>query len=129
MLAVGHDGRDLSAFGGDLVLRLGQSARVDAAIGAPMAAMERDGDGSFVQEAVEADQSAVRIRENEIRHLLAGLRRVLADLMLFQPRDETIDRGLKMRPQPPHRVGEGLQPLGQGRVHVAALDEGFVELL
>ena len=49
VLAVGHDGGDLAAFGGDLVLRLGQSARVDAAIGAPMAAMEGDGDGSFLQ--------------------------------------------------------------------------------
>ncbi len=48
-----------------------------------MAAMEGDGDRAFVQEAVETDQPAVRIRENEIRHLLPGLRRVLADLMLF----------------------------------------------
>jgi hypothetical protein len=54
---------------------------------------------------------------------------VLADLMLFQPRDETVDGGLKMRPEPPHSIGEGLQPLGQGRLHVAALEEGFVELL
>ena len=60
MLAVGHDRRDLSALGGDLVLRLGQSAGVDAAVGAPMAAMEGDGHGSFVQEAIEADQPAVR---------------------------------------------------------------------
>ncbi len=34
-----------------------------------------------------------------------------------------------MRAELPHRVGEGLQPLSQRRVHVAAPNEGLFEQL
>ena len=85
--------------------------------------------GPFFKQAVEADQLAAFVGQNEIRHHLAGLRRVLADVVLPQPVHEVIDGILKMRTEPPHRIGEGLQSLGQGRVHVPALDEGLFEQL
>jgi hypothetical protein len=129
MLAVGDDGGDLAAFRRDLILRLGQSPRVDPAVRAPMAAMERDGDGSLLQQPVEAHELTGLIGQYKIRHRLARLRRIFADIVLLQPRYEVIDRDLKMGTEPPNRIGEGLQSLGQRRVHVPALDEGVVKLL
>jgi len=49
--------------------------------------------------------------------------------VLSQPINQMIDGILKLRAEPPHRIGKGLQPLGQRRVHVAALDEGLFEQL
>jgi len=69
------------------------------------------------------------IRQNEIRHRLTGLWRIFADVVLPQPRYEVIDRDLKVGTEPSNRIGEGLQSLGQGRVHVPALDKGVVKLL
>ena len=129
MLTVGHDGGDLPAFGRDLILRLGQSARVDPAVRAPMPAMERHRDGSILQQRVETDELAGFVRENEVRHPLARLRRVLADIVLPQAINQTIDRGLELRAELAHGLGEGLQTLGKRRVHVAALDEGLFEEL
>ena len=73
-----------------------------------MAAMESDGDRPLVEERVEADEASCLIGQNEQRHGLAGLRRGLADALLFQSRDEAIDGLLEMRAETSHRVGEGL---------------------
>jgi hypothetical protein len=94
-----------------------------------MAAMERDGDGSLLQQPVEAHELTGLIGQNKIRHRLARLRRIFADIVLPQPRHEVIYRDLKMGTEPPNRIGKGLQSLGQRRVHVPALDEGVVKLL
>ena len=127
MLLVRHDGGDLSALSRDLVLRLGESARVDAAIGAPISAMEGDGDRPLVEKPIEADEVACLVGQDEKRHGLAGLWRALADALLFQPRDKPIDGLLEMRAKAAYRVGESLQPLSQRRVHVAGLDVGLVQ--
>ena len=94
-----------------------------------MAAVERDCDGSPLQEPVEADELTGLIGQNKIRHRLAGLWRIFADIVLPQPRHKAIDRFLKVGTKPPNRIGEGLQSLGQGRLHVPALDEGVVKLI
>ena len=94
-----------------------------------MAAMEGHGDRTFLQQRVETDQLAGFVGQDEIRHRLAGLRRVLADIVLLEPLHQMIDGILKMRAELPHRVGEGLQPFGQRRVHVAAPNEGLFEQL
>ena len=108
MLLVGHDGGDLPALRRDLVLRLGERARVDAAIGAPISAMEGDGDRPLVEKRVEADEVAGLVGQDEERHGLAGLRRGLADALLFQPRHKLVDSLLEMRAKASHRVGESL---------------------
>ena len=94
-----------------------------------MPAVEGHRDGAFFQQRLEADQLPPFVGQDEIRHRLAGLRRILADIVLLQPRNEMIDGILKLGTQPSHRIGEGLQPLGLRAVHVAALDEGLFELL
>ena len=127
MLAVRHYGGDLSAFGGDLILRAGQSPRVNAAIRAPMPAMESHRNGPLLQQRVETDELAGFVGQHELWHRLPRLGRVLADIVLPQPIHQLINRRLKLRAEPPYRVGEGLQPLCQGRIHVAALNEGFFE--
>ena len=108
MLLVGHDGGDLPALRRDLVLRLGERARVDAAIGTPISAMEGDGDRPLAEKRVEADEVACFVRQDEERHRLAWLWRCLADALLFQPRHKLVDSLLEMRAKAPHRVGESL---------------------
>ena len=78
-----------------------------------MPAMERHRDGSLLQQRVETDELAGFVRENEVRHPLARLRRVLADIVLPQAINQTIDRGLELRAELAHGLGEGLQTLGK----------------
>ena len=94
-----------------------------------MPAMERHRDGPLFQQLVETDELAGFVRENEVRHLLAWLRRVLADIVLSQAINQTIDRSLELRAEPAHCLSERLQTLGKRGVHVAALDEGLFEEL
>ena len=72
---------------------------------------------------------AAFVRQDEIRHHLAGLRGVFAGVVLFQPVHEDIDGLLKVRTELSHRIGKGLQSLGQRCVHVPGLDEGLLEQL
>src|SRR5262245_41112910 len=109
MLAVGNNGCGLAAFRGDLVLALGKAPGVDPAVRAPMAAMESDGDGSLLQQPVEAHELTGLVGQNKIRHRLARLWRILADVVLPQPRHKVVDRDLKVGTKPSNRIGEGLQ--------------------
>ena len=81
--------------------------------GAPMPAMEGHRHRARSPTAVETDQLAGFVGQHELWHLLAGLGRVLADIVLPEPIHQLINRGLKLRTEPPYRVGEGLQPLCQ----------------
>jgi hypothetical protein len=126
MLAVRDDCGDLTAFRRDLVLRFGQSARVYAAIGAPMAAMERHRHRALLQQRIEANQLTFVVRQDEFRHLVAGFRRIFSNAVLLQPLNQTVNGVLELRAMASHRIGEGLQPLGQRGVHVTALDKGLI---
>jgi hypothetical protein len=53
----------------------------------------------------------------------------LADIVLLKPCHQIINGILEIRAEPSHRVGKGLQSLGERRVHVATLDEGFFQQL
>jgi len=127
MLLIGHNGGDLAAFGDDLVLRLGERARVDAAIGAPVSAMEGDGDGPFVEKFVEADEVPGLVGQNEGRHGLTGHWCRLANALLLQPRNELVHGLLEMRSKVPHRIGESLEPLAERRIHVSRPEVGLVQ--
>ena len=84
LLPVRHDSHHARAERLDARLRLGQRVDADAAIGAPVAAMERDDDGSMRQQIFQTDQPAGFVGKHERRHQIAGLGRLLAGVMLLR---------------------------------------------
>jgi hypothetical protein len=108
-------------------LCLGERFGVDAAIGAPMAAMEGDGDRPDPQQARQADEIALLVRQNERRHLIADLRDGIAEVARHEPHDQPVHGLLHGRTQNARRRREGLEPVAQGGVHVAAIEEGLFE--
>jgi hypothetical protein len=127
LLAVGHDGHDLRALRGDPGLRLGARLGVDAAIRAPMSAMKGDGDRPYPQQAREADEIALLVRQNERRHRIADLWDGIAEVARHEPHDQPVDGLLHRRTQHPRRRREGLETVAQGGVHVAAIEECLFE--
>ena len=67
--------------------------------------MEGHRDGALLEQRVEADELTRFVGQNEIRHVVAGLRRVVADIVLPQAIHQLIDGSLKLRAEPPHRIG------------------------
>ena len=92
-----------------------------------MAAMEGDGNRSHPQKAVEAHELAALVRQDEVRHRIADLWRAGACVGRHKAHDEAVDRILHRRTERPRRIGEGVEPLAQGRIHVAAIAKGLVE--
>jgi hypothetical protein len=113
VLAIGHDSGHLTPFGRDLILCLRESARVDAAVRTPMTAVKGHRDRAGLQERIKADKLPLLVRQDEIWHRLAGLRCIFADIVISQPLDQAVNRVLEMRAEPPHCVGESLQPVRQ----------------
>ena len=127
LLAVRHDCDDLSPVRHNFFLRLRQGRRVDAAIRAPMPAVEGDGHRALLQHIIEAYQLTGLVGQDEGRHRLTGPRRRLAHIMLLEPRHQLVHGALKCRVTRPHRIGEGLQPFRQRCIHVAGPGEGLFE--
>jgi hypothetical protein len=108
-------------------LGLGQRPRVDAAIRAPMAAMERHRQRTFAQQIVKGHDMPLLVGHGERRHWIAGLRGCLAGIVRLQAADHSIHGLLISRDQISRRLAEGLKPLVQGCIHVAAIEEGLFE--
>ena len=87
--------------------------------------MEGDGDRPHPQKTFEAHELASFVRQNEVRHGIADLRRAGADR--HEPHHEAVDRLLHRRAERPRSCGEGIEPLAQGGIHVAAIAKGLVE--
>ena len=92
-----------------------------------MAAMEGDGDRPHTQKILEGHELASLVRQNEVRHGIADLRGTSPCLGRHEPHHEAIHRLLHRRAKRPRRGGEGIEPLAQGCIHVAAIAEGLVE--
>ena len=92
-----------------------------------MAAMEGDGDRPNLQQVLEAHELAAVVRQDEVRHGIADLRRASACVGRHEPHHEAVDRLLHRRAERPRSGGEGIEPLAQGGIHVAAIAEGLVE--
>ena len=85
LLAVRHDRHHAARRAPRCVAcALRQRVDADAAIGTPVAAVERDDRGPLRQQILQADQPAVLVRQHERRHRLAGLRRGSPALCSFR---------------------------------------------
>jgi hypothetical protein len=94
-----------------------------------MAAMADHGHGAILEKLLEADEMTALVRQDEVRHGVARLRRVLTDLVLSKTDDQLIHGGLEDFAHAAHGLGERLQPVAQGSVHVTAFHEGLFKQL
>src|SRR5262245_45817423 len=112
-LPVRHDRDDLSALGRDLLVRLRERVDVDAAVGTPMPAMEGYCHRSPPQELFELNHVPGVVGENEGRHRLAKLWRRIANAILAESFDQTVDRRGEIGLPLSGGIGERTQLLAQ----------------
>ena len=60
------------------------------------------------------------VGQQEIRHRLARLRRLAPDAGRMQARDHAVDHIRELGADAPNVAGEGGEPLGEPRIHIAA---------
>src|SRR4029079_1426286 len=92
----------------DLPFGLSESADVDAAIGAPMAAVEGDRYRSFRQQIFKSDETALLVRQQEGRHRIAHPGRGRAGTRFLQAFYECVDGGREARIGRPHCLSKRL---------------------
>ncbi len=85
-----------------------------------MAAVERQDDGSLIDEIGEADEAAALVGQNELRHRLAGLGSALAYIARREARDHAVDDRREFGAQPAHLVGNRREALAERRIHIPA---------
>jgi hypothetical protein len=127
--AVGHDGDHLRAERGQARLRLRQGVDADAAIRAPMSAMESHNRRTLGQQIVKADETAIVVGQHERRHRLTDLWRTLAGAVLLEARDQPVDRFRRRRNGVAHGIGEHAEPRVHRRVEIARAFERLFDSL
>ena len=94
-----------------------------------MTAVEGHRQGTLAQQIVKRHQLPLVVGHGERRHALAGLGGGFAGIVRFQTPDHPIHGLLIARDQIAGRFTEGLEPFIQGRIHVAAIQEGLGKAL